>query len=278
MPIHTVRAARAVAALVSALHVAGLFVAPSASASPAVQSSPAADAGVGTLIPGGGIKASSPVLDNFISVLSVSDPNSSGVMTVKFKVKKKIPCQSSVSLSWKYASAARNGGSYDRRSICGSAGTRTHYLRNIPRTIMAVRAVFTFPRPSESRSYTRINNPGTHTRTRIVTKTEAVANAVAMHVPGAVLTFAPQGRVIKFVGKTLLGWTIFKDVKYAITGKSTPCPRLATGQNIWTQQWTTRSGNKVVVKARHKVWKNSTAKANNAKPLCDVTYTVGSYY
>ncbi|ROR95853.1 hypothetical protein EDD28_0416 [Salana multivorans] len=221
--------------------------------------------------------AASPVLDTYISVTSVK-VNGNRSITVAFNVKRDIPSQVGITVSWKYANASRSNASHGLTSITGKAGPRTVTLSPPPASPMLVRVVFALARPSESLERHVLIDPGMRTTTTVVSPGLAAANAVAQHIPGAILTFAPQGRAVRFVGALVLGWSVFSDVRTTLTGRTNACPKMEKGQVVQTTTWVTSAGGLgAQYNVRTKVWKDAVSRDRGVRPLCDVSYVAASW-
>jgi hypothetical protein len=106
---------------------------------------------------------------------------------------------------------------------------------------------------------------------------QAVSNALAVYVLGAILTFAPQGKTIKFAGAAVLGWEVFSDVRSSVSGVSTACPELRAGQYIKTTSWLTSSGSDAKYNLRHQVWESKANFTAGRKSVCNATYVAATY-
>jgi len=125
--------------------------------------------------------------------------------------------------------------------------------------------------------FIRVAKPSSTTVARVVSKSDAVANAVAPHVAGAILTIVPQTRAVKVAGALILGWTVGSDVKKSLRGSGGTCPKLAAGQYIRTTSSYAQSGKKVKQTIRYKVWHSKKRYTNGKAPACNVvtTHTFG---
>ena len=211
------------------------------------------------------------------SILMKSD----GSIRVSVTTKKTIPQQLSASLSWRYPAATRNNGDYSRRAISRSVGTRYYFLTGVPRRIMSTRIMLHFggSRYFEEKTYYRHSGPAyTLTSRNSISATEAAAGAVAMHLPGAVMTFAPQGRAIKFAGVTLLGWTVWSDVRTAVSGESSSCRKMRAGDYVVTNVRYSPDGSYTKVSSRTRMFSSYTAYANGRTPVCDTGYYTQARY
>ncbi len=125
--------------------------------------------------------------------------------------------------------------------------------------------------------FIRLARPSSTTVARVVSRSDAVANAVAPHVAGAILTIVPQTRVVKVAGALILGWTVGSDVKKSLKGSGGTCPKLAAGQYIRTTSSYAQSGKKVKQTIRYQVWHSKKRYTNGKSPACTVvtTHTFG---
>ena len=223
--------------------------------------------------------AASPTIDSFIKVTSVT-PTGKDQIVVKLTIKRTLPKQVGLDVSWRLAKAARSNAAYSRKAVYGSKGAKkTYTLTKVNGRITPVRVVFNLAatRSGEQKNYYRRTGPTSHTAAYTVSAKRAVANSLAMAAPGAVLTFAPQGRVIKIAGATLLGWTIFSDVKASVSGKSNSCPKLKKGQYVVQTTRYGLSGSKIKVTANTKMWSSKSAYSAKRKTLCNVSYTLATF-
>ena len=236
-----------------------------------------------SLVPVQGLaaEASTPTLDSFLTVKSVTYKRAKGQprAVVKIKVKRDIPHLATFRVYWKYSLDERDERKWDLRHIKGHKGTRTYSLK-IHKTAQVARIVvdLSVQQNYERKVKYRLINPRTHYRRFTVSKKLAVANALAMHVPGVVLTVVPETRVIKVVGATILSWTVFKDVKDSVKGKSSKrCPKLRAGLFVEQKSWYSHSGKTTYINSRTKMWTSKKAFQKQKPALCNVSGRVAAY-
>ena len=98
-----------------------------------------------------------------------------------------------------------------------------------------------------------------------------------MHVPGGLLTITPPSRTVRFVASTVLGWSVFREVRVA-SGRAGPaCPRLRRGQYVVQRSWYSHSGATTTIRSRTRIWRSKKQHAASKQPLCDISTVVGTY-
>jgi len=226
-------------------------------------------------------EASSTIIDSYIDVTSVV-LNSDRTITVDFDVKRAIPSSGPMSfrLCWMYASAARNSSERSSKNLVGlAAGSYTRTLTGVPATIMTLRVMFklTLPSVNEDRTSIRLVSPGLQTHSHLVSSAEAAGNALVKNLFGAYLTFAPQGRAVRFAGALLWGWQVFSDVKESQTGVTDTCPHLTAGQYMILTEWRTTNALDVQYRVRARVWSSKPSYSAGDSPLCNVSWIAATY-
>jgi len=214
-------------------------------------------------------KADAAWIGNITNVTSVSWVPHKKQIKIQYNNAREVPKQVGLRADVGFAISSR-GPSLGSKSLDRGKGSHVEYMSVKPWTAVASVKI-SIPRVS-SVSYNVLMAPAAHTTKKTVSAAEAVGTAVVMHVPGIILTFAPQSRWIKAVGATVLGWSVFKDVKSSLTGASSKkCPKLAKGQVITTKSWFTQSGNKVRHHTTTKVWTNTSNYKKGNTPACTVS-------
>lgn len=232
------------------------------------------------LSPAGKASAADQILSQYIDVGSIGHETvSSTSFRVKYFLLKDIPATDFISVSWGYSSATRDPARKDTQWLHGKKGDLVSItLKGVPAgVIMPVRAVAAINLPSVYESVSAFHAMGPSSwgwSTRVVTPAEAVANAVAVHVPGAIMTFVPQTRAVKIVGAAILSWSIFSDIQQTITGDFGTCPKLATSQYIITTTYMVLEGDTIDYRAIHRVYTSQYAYGAGEAPLCDVNSTI----
>lgn len=198
-------------------------------------------------------EAASPTLDSYVQVTSVS-VSSSGTITVKYTVKKTIPSGVSIKLGWKYPTAYRNSALQNGITITGGARTGTHTMAVGKKTMVAtVELSLRAYTLVESRKWYKKISSGTRVTLDYVSAAEAVGGVIVAYVPAAVATFHPNTRIAKFVGATVLGWSLGSDIKRSVTEPS-GCPAVRAGQVHKITTWWTSSGRTITQKVKKEVW------------------------
>ncbi|WBL19818.1 hypothetical protein [Citricoccus sp. NR2] len=166
----------------------------------------------------------------------------------------------------------KRGGSLDSKKFSTKKGKHTLYV-STKGALHMVNLEITGVRGVKTLSYTRLVKPGTFTNTRTVSGAEAVAGAISVHVPGAVLTFVPQTRIIRFAGAALLGWTVASEVKSALTGSGGKCPKLSKGQVIRSSVTWSQRGESVSTARTFQVWHSAKDRNAGKAAACTVKST-----
>lgn len=220
------------------------------------------------------------VLDSLLTVTSVRYSPNRGEPRIKVSVKRKraIPSNANVNLYWKYSLDQRDSRKYDRVNLQGPKGKQTYTLAPHP-TVQVARVVIDLrlPHNYERKVARRLVNPRVQYKRFRVSRARAASEALAMHVPGGMLTVAPQSRLLRFAAGTAYGWTVFRDVKTSVVGSGTNCPRLRAGQFVVQRTWYSHNGSTTKVRSRTRIWRSKRQRAASRPPLCDVTGVVGTY-
>ncbi len=222
-------------------------------------------------------RSTNPVMGSLMSIIRITHHKDRS-FTVTVRKKRAIPELAAVSLSWKYSSASRSTYPYSRKSIWGKKGKASYKISAPPRKLMVVRIVteLHLPEINETSSRYFLNARGRYSRAHVVSTEEAVVNRVASHVPGLVLSFAPQGRALKIAGRLILGWQVFSDVKASLSSSANKaCPRLRAGQVVRYTHWTSLSRGRTAAKAniRYQIWRSKEQYSDHRKPACSAIFS-----
>lgn len=229
---------------------------------------------LGALPPAAAV-AATPVLDELVGEASQMfyDVESNQIAVIMM-VKKDIPANAAVSVSWKFVNQTRDSNAHGHTFSSGAAGVRMFTIEGPGRRVMPYKLVteLHLPMLNEERSQIYLSGPPAGSQGKVVTPTEAVATAVLMHVPGAALAFAPQSRSLSLAGKTILGWSIFSDVRSAITGWAGSCPRLAANQYYDNAYEYALDGDEAVLTFTTSVWHSLQDKQDGKSAECSFTF------
>lgn len=221
----------------------------------------------------------SSTIDSFIDVQTILVDPSSGEIVVTYELKREVPSQVNLSLSWKYPTSWRNDLEHEAHQIVGAEGDFGRVVFDDLSTAPAVvRVAFEMPIPvGENKSYYILHGPSTTTKLTKVTSADVYGEAIVVALPGLALNFAPVGRFAKVVGLLFSGWGIVADAEeWSMRGAGSPCPPLQAGQWYQTTSTYTAVGEQVRVTLRTvgiaaKDLEAFFTQPSLVTPLCDTT-------
>lgn len=192
--------------------------------------------------------------------------------------KRDIPGAANVHLYWKYSLDRRDSRKYDRVNLRGPEGTQTYTLEPHA-TVQVARIVIDLrlPHNYERKVRYRLIDPRVRYKRFRVSRARAVSEALALHVPGGLLTIVPPSRRVRFAASTVLGWSVFREVRVASGHAGPACPRLRTGQYVVQRSWYSHSGATTKIRSRTRIWRSKKQYAASKQPLCDISAVVGTY-
>jgi hypothetical protein len=228
--------------------------------------------------------AATPVIDSFLSNISVTSytdpsfPMHPGV-NIQYNRLRTLDKSVGIQVSINYPRAARTSAVINSWAVYGAAGSGGNKQAAGVGILGPLRITFSLhvPGVNEEKDFYVLNSPGSRTYTTNVDAALVKANVLAQHVPGVALMFLPATKVIKVLGTTVEGWTIYSDISNALNGAYSPCPPLAVGQVVVTTTSPTISGDTLIYKANTKVWVNQAARASGGAPFCNISYEMLRY-
>lgn len=204
-------------------------------------------------------------IGNLTNITSVVAEPSAKRIRITYENSREIPSQVGISATTGYG-ASKRAGSLGYASLSRAKGKHTSYV-STGNFAQVVSVDIRIPRVGTS-TYYRLMTPSRTTSKRVVSSLEAMTAAISPYVAGTVLTYVPQTRLIKVAGATVLGWSIFSDVKASLTASGNTCPKLKVGQVVHSEIWYTQSGKSVRQNLKFKMWHNSSDYAKGKTPIC----------
>lgn len=228
--------------------------------------------------------AATPVIDSYLSKISVTafqDPNfpTHPGVNIQYNRLRTLDKSVGIQVSINYPRAARTSAVINSWAVYGAAGGGGNKQGAGVAILGPLRITFSLHMPgvNEEKDFYVLNSPGSRTAVTNVDAALVTANVLAQHVPGVALMFLPATKVVRVLGTTVEGWTIYSDISNALNGAYSACPPLAVGQVVVTTTSPTISGDTLIYKANTKVWVNQATRASGAAPLCNISYEMLRY-